>query len=376
MTQSTIPLWRPTTWRWPWRRGADATPGLAAMLDLSVELLGQPDSEAPLLAWLEQLGRSLDARRVTLLLPRPDGGLRQLGAAPECAGRPGCPWRGVPPRLPINGALVDCASCRDAGLRRVLCGVAGEQLGAGALLVEFSRTPRTELRDALRELGGRLGNLLQALAQDRRQRRRELTAERGVLSRELHDTVSQQLSYLQIRVSRLQAVLAEAPVPAEAGPMLDDLRATLGLLHRQVRELIATARLTMDGRTLREAVEASVNEFARRSSCVFDLDNRLPANGMSPEAELQILQVVREALSNVVRHSHARHVRVLLGELPPRGIEVLVEDDGVGLPEQLAEDRHFGLRIMRERVAGLGAQLHIGPAQPQGTRIHLTWRRA
>ncbi|MDF5826749.1 histidine kinase [Pseudomonas aeruginosa] len=175
------------------------------------------------------------------------------------------------------------------------------------------------LRRELAEVGRLLAETLSVLAEDRQQRRRELVAERGVLSRELHDSVAQQLSYLQIRASRLQALLPASAQPEAVGAMLVDLRDTLASLHRQVRELIATARLTMDGCSLRQALEASVEEFSRRSSCVFSLDNRLPAERIGHEAELQILQIVREALANVVRHSHARHVRIALLDAPQQG---------------------------------------------------------
>jgi two-component system nitrate/nitrite sensor histidine kinase NarX len=143
-----------------------------------------------------------------------------------------------------------------------------------------------------------------------------------------------------------------------------------------VRELISTARLTMDGCTLRQALEATVEEFARRSSCVFALDNRLPDDALGSEAELQILQIIREALANVVRHSHARRVLISLRAQAAGGIEVQVRDDGVGMPGDLPSDGHFGLRIMRERAAAIGAQLQILPQQPHGTCIQLCWRRA
>lgn len=359
-----------------WRHGRQDGACERLLLALSIRLLGHPDDEAALDDWLVDLQRLLAARQVTLLLPAENGdGLRELGAASHCGGREACPWRGSAPELPEGGQVNECLACAQGGRRRWICGVAGA--GRGALLVDYGNSLISRSRrEALARSGRQLGALLEAVEQQRRQRRRELTAERGALSRDLHDTVAQQLSYLQIRVSRLGSVLEDPAQAGQAPAMLDDLRDTLRLLHRQVRELIATARLTMDGRSLRAALEASVDEFSRRSSCVFELDNRLPGNCMSPEAELQILQVVREALANVVRHSHARQVQVRLAETPGRTLEVLVQDDGIGLPDQLADDRHFGLRIMRERVASLGGELHIGPAEPQGTRIHLIWRRA
>lgn len=366
-----------TGWQWPWRRLLARDVRQRLLMELPLRLLRQPDSEAPLLELLTALECQLPAERAWLLLPRGEpGAYRQLGMPGECPDTPECPRRGGPERLPAAGCLMNCASCLAAGRKRLICGVSGGNGEPGALLLDFHRPPRATQRDTVREVGRVLGETFLALAESRQQQRRDLAAERGMLSRELHDTVAQQLGYLQIRACRLQRVLDDPAQSGEAAAMLDDLRATLQLLHRQVRELIATARLTMDGRSLRQALEASVEEFARRSGCVFELDNRLSDGGLDPEAELQILQVVREALANAVRHSQARQVRVLLHEPEGEGVEVLVEDDGVGLPAQLPEDSHYGLRIMRERAATIGARLEIGAAVPQGTRIRLQWRGA
>ena len=87
--------------------------------------------------------------------------------------------------------------------------------------------------------------------------------------------------------------------------MLQELCGGLSQLQRQVRELITSARLTMDGRSLRQALADSVAEFSRRCIIVFELDNRLADDALGPETELQILQIIREALANAVRHSHA-----------------------------------------------------------------------
>ena len=364
-------------WSWPWPSERDAMSGERLLRELPLRLLRQPGSDEPLLKLLAALQRELRARQASLLLPGEGAaGLRQLGALAGCNAQDDCPWRADPSRLPKGGVLMNCARCLRAGRQRLICGVATDLDESGALLVDFPRPPRQAQCDRLREIGLLLGDTLQTLAGERRRQRRELAAERAVLSRELHDTVAQQLSYLQIRASRIQAQLATPGQACAAQPMLAELRVTLQLLHRQVRELIASARLTMDGRTLNEAVQASVDEFARCSGCVFELDNRIPAGLITPEAELQVLQIIREALANVVRHSHARHVQLSLLPRPGGGVEVRVEDDGIGLPDELPESGHFGLRIMRERAAGIGARLEFASGTPRGTCVRLLWSGA
>ena len=103
-------------------------------------------------------------------------------------------------------------------------------------------------------------------------------------------------------------------------------------------------------------------------------DSRLPDDGLPAQSELQVLQIVREALANVVRHSHARQVQVRLWPTG-NGFEVEVRDDGVGLPADLPDSGHFGLSIMRERAAAIGAELLIASKDGGGTRVQLRWRR-
>ncbi|WP_313117384.1 ATP-binding protein [Ectopseudomonas guguanensis] len=336
-----------------------------ALLELPLRLL-QQGGDAPLLAVLAQLVLALEAEQACLLLPKGSAaGWRRLGGG--AADAP-CVEHAA---LPAAGQVQLCRDCLARGRFHVLCGLQHAEGRKALLLVSFASRPATWQRNQLRDIARRLGEVLQAFAEDRRLRRRELSAERGLLARELHDSVAQQLGYLQIRTARLHGVLGDA---RQAELMLEDLRHTLHGLHRQVRELISGARLTMDGRTLRQALEASVAEFARNSSCVFSLDNRLPDDGLPAQSELQVLQIVREALANVVRHSHARQVQIRLWPTG-NGFEVEVRDDGVGLPADLPDSGHFGLSIMRERAAAIGAELLIASKDGGGTRVQLRWRR-
>lgn len=341
-----------------------------ALLELPLRALQQGGIETPLCALLPLLEDALQATQVSLLLPQAGApGWRLLGEPLPCSDG-AHDLAGVSP-----GSLQLCGRCLAQGRFLALCGLHGEQERVAALQVAFARRPDARQRECLRQISRQLAEVLLAFAEARRLRRSELSAERGMLARELHDSVAQQLGYLQIRSSRLQQVLADPQQREQADAMLDDLRDTLRTLQRQVRELISSARLTMDGRTLRQALEASVAEFARSSSCVFSLDNRLPGHCLPAESELQVLQIVREALANVVRHSHARQVWIRLWPSTDGGV-VEVCDDGVGLPQHLPSSGHFGLHIMRERAAAIGAELRIEPSATGGTRVSLRWGAA
>lgn len=94
------------------------------------------------------------------------------------------------------------------------------------------------------------------------------------------------------------------------------------------------------------------------------LDGRL-----LPEANHELLQIAREAVSNVARHSGARTAALSLIVEDDEAI-LRVEDDGVGFdPDQHRGSGHFGLANLRDRAAGVGGTLSIGSEPGMGTRI-------
>ena len=152
-----------------------------------------------------------------------------------------------------------------------------------------------------------------------------------------------------------------------------ELREGISSAYRQLRELLATFRLKMDDGGLSRALEETVKEFRQRSTVDIRLDNRLAPALLTPNEEIHVLQIVREALSNVVRHAKAGHAWV---SLRPRagGVEVEVRDDGRGAVLPADEARHYGMAIMRERSLNLGGELAVTSAPAAGTSVHLHFR--
>jgi two-component system, NarL family, nitrate/nitrite sensor histidine kinase NarX len=221
-------------------------------------------------------------------------------------------------------------------------------------------------------LAGNLGTALKLHERMREGRRLALHEERGILARELHDSLAQSLTYLKIQAARLSAALDVEDEP-RARAVLGELREGISSAYRQLRELLTTFRLKMDDRGLTSALEATVQEFRGRGTTVIQLDNRLPAVLLTPNEEIHVLQIVREALSNVVRHADARHawVRLLMRE---DTVEVEVADDGRGIHQAPDQGRHYGHTIMRERALTLGGRLEVETLAAGGTRVRLRFR--
>jgi two-component system nitrate/nitrite sensor histidine kinase NarX len=143
--------------------------------------------------------------------------------------------------------------------------------------------------------------------------------------------------------------------------------------YRQLRELLSTFRLKMDGQDLATALAQTVSEFAERGELEIEMTQHLEGCPLSPNEEIHVLHVVREALSNVINHAAARHAAVKLSCRADGLVEVVVDDDGQGIVKS-ADVHHYGMTIMEERARTLAGEVRY-EARPQGgTRVVLTFR--
>ena len=111
---------------------------------------------------------------------------------------------------------------------------------------------------------------------------------------------------------------------------------------------------------------------AFRVPVTFEVRGGPAASGLAGEALNHVCQVVREALTNAVRHGRPRRVQVVL-ERGREGLRIEVADNGRGfLPEAAATGKGLGLRNMRQRALLLGGSLDVESRPGRGTRVVLT----
>jgi two-component system nitrate/nitrite sensor histidine kinase NarX len=159
-----------------------------------------------------------------------------------------------------------------------------------------------------------------------------------------------------------------------ASGVLVELREGVATAYRQLRELLTTFRLGLGEEGIAGALRDTVAEFERRSGVHAALVNELLRVELSANEQVHVLQVVREALTNIEHHAHARHAWVALRRGGDGTIEVSIEDDGVGIGESRSPHGHFGLAIMRDRAALVSGQLDIEARDPVGTRVLLRFK--
>ncbi len=98
----------------------------------------------------------------------------------------------------------------------------------------------------------------------------------------------------------------------------------------------------------------------------------VPPHLLNPNEEIHVLQVVREALANVHKHARAHWAAVTVRFVEAR-LEVMVEDDGIGLETQDSPPMHYGLVIMRDRADTLGGDFRVRNREAGGTLVAIAF---
>jgi two-component system nitrate/nitrite sensor histidine kinase NarX len=328
-----------------------------------------------LLGGLAQLESALGARTVALSL---GAAARQaLGADAVLA------THGEPA---IMGQLADQTAAREITARVVPPGAAGPtcslvlpvcrgDLALGTLVAEFPEharvdDPQVKLAESFAHLAALA---LSGVSRSQEERRVALMEERTAIAGELHDSLAQSLAYMKIQVARLQRGLDREKHPADVAQAARELREGLSAAYREVRDLIAAFRVRMGPGGLLSSVQATIDEFAQRSGLDISFVHDLGRCQLGVNEEFHVMQVIREAVSNTVRHARAYHVWVSMHYGPGHLLTVIVDDDGRGLTNPYAETNHYGLSIMRERASSLGGEVSVVHRPGGGTRVQLAF---
>ena len=223
-------------------------------------------------------------------------------------------------------------------------------------------------------MGRHVGAALAAAERRDEHRRLGVLEERAAIARELHDSLAQSLSYTKIQIARLTATTEREGYSPQSLAVLMELREGVNSAYRELRELLTTFRLGLGDSGFAGTLRESVEEFERRSGVRAVLLNDLLRVELSANEQVHVLQVVREALTNIEHHAHARHAWVTLTHTHGADIDVTVDDDGVGIRAGGSPRGHFGLAIMRDRALSVGGTLQIERRAPSGTRVRLRFR--
>jgi two-component system nitrate/nitrite sensor histidine kinase NarX len=271
--------------------------------------------------------------------------------------------------------LSSCTSLRGrAGGQRMLAVPLqhrGRVLGVYNLFFANQQAPSAEVLELLRSVGELLGLALDNARLEEENLRATLIGERQMMAADVHDSLAQSLTFIKMRIPLLRDALLEKD-SERALSYCDDVGDAASQAHTSLRSIITQLRTPMDPQGLVHALGASVEAFRRTTATELEFVNEIPDLKLSSEHEAQVFHLVQEALTNIARHAGADHARLCISETASGLVEVLIEDDGAGLPPiSDVGSSHYGLEIMRERAGRIGGELEFGQRAGGGTCVRL-----
>ncbi len=187
--------------------------------------------------------------------------------------------------------------------------------------------------------------------------------ERGRLARDLHDDIGQALTALKIQVESLHVLRGDASQRSRVDECVDTIQSTL----ERVRQLSLSLRPPqLDDLGLAAALRSHLDRQARVAGLASHFDAASAPHELSPETETACFRVAQEAITNVLRHAHARNLWVRLYDEGGR-LALSVRDDGAGFDVQTV--RGLGLAGMEERTALVGGSLELSATPGKGTVV-------
>jgi signal transduction histidine kinase len=198
-----------------------------------------------------------------------------------------------------------------------------------------------------------------------------VAAERERIGRDLHDGIIQRIYGVSLSLEDVPELMAESPTEAEAR-----VDRAIDTLHDTIRDIRTFIVGLHPGQIAGDDLPAAVHALAEelRSNTLLAVDVAIGPSLTEPDERVrnELLQMVREGLSNVARHAHASHATL---DLATGGDDVVlaISEDGAGFdPDDRPTDGRqggHGINNMRSRVAALGGSFDIDSAPGRGTRI-------
>lgn len=241
--------------------------------------------------------------------------------------------------------------------------------------VNFIEFVPTVVRRALSQLDKE--HRLAAAEADRQRLEQEILQiserEQQRIGRDLHDDLGQQLAGLSIMATMLSRSLASraAPEVPAAAKISDLLKKTVAMTRSLARGLHPVAE-EPDG------LMSALHDLAARMTSLFHIDCQFECGASVPmndnTAATHLYRIAQEAVSNGVKHGHAKHVRISLSA-DAETLTLAVKDDGGGIGTLDPQRQGMGLRIMHYRAGMIGATLTLEKQRGGGTRVTCTLRK-
>ena len=234
-----------------------------------------------------------------------------------------------------------------------------------SLLNEIAERQKAE--EALHESRKRLQILSQRLVEVQEEERR-------AIARELHDSVGQSLSALNINLVILDNQISNYADEQIRTRLNDSMQLTAETITL-VRDVMSNLRpAVLDDYGLEAALQSYMDQFKSRYGIKILFEKPAqPIQRLGSSIEMTFLRIAQEALLNIARHAHADQVNLSLWQ-EENAIRLVVQDNGSGIESWQDANRpgSHGLTIMRERAEAVSGNLRVASLPGKGTKVEVS----
>jgi len=275
-----------------------------------------------------------------------------------------------------------CSAHIDCEMLAIPLRYQGKSIGVYNLFVSRNETRESSITDedaVLQSIGKHLGMAIEQAAVEDNAKQLSIIQERTRMAHELHDSLAQTLASLRYKIRLFDDSLKEQQAE-ELREELKGLENGIETANAELRSLITHFRAPIDGKGVVRTIESVVEKFRRETGFDVFFYHNWDLKDLARDAEIEVVRIVQEGLTNIRKHSGSDTVRILLYSSVDGDCSILIEDDGPGLSEDRPKPNtdtgeHIGLSVMQERAARLNGELQF-ESDGEGLLLQLNFKVA
>ncbi|MFA5451310.1 MAG: ATP-binding protein [Dehalococcoidales bacterium] len=196
--------------------------------------------------------------------------------------------------------------------------------------------------------------------------------ERGRLSRELHDGLTQTLAVLHWQSQLLQRQMEKRGLDIQTISQMESL---INDAQRDAREALRLLHSNGNSGSLLPQLQVLLDNLSKTDGIVANMRVVTNQFHLNTITEVELIRICQEVLVNIRKHSKARHVKVAIEESNSH-LEITITDDGNGFDydAHLARediDKGYGLAVIRERAESVGGTISVLSSLGHGTTVNI-----
>ena len=169
-----------------------------------------------------------------------------------------------------------------------------------------------------------------------------LMEERGIIARELHDSIAQSLSFLKIQCTLLHRQVNNLDQD-RAQQTIGNIEEAVSDAYIQLRSLLSTFRLSVTESNFKEAMSTMIKTLQKQTDAKISIKQFEDHFYTDASQHIHLLQIVREAIINAIKHAQCEHIEISCIITDQHKVWISVIDDGLGIIDNSEKNNHYGI---------------------------------